>query len=326
MILKKRDDKAAKNKLEIAGENAEKQMIFYLERAFGDSENKDVIVLNDLRIEDTQGNIAQMDHLLIHPYGFVIIESKSVHGSVAINENGEWVRIYNRQKKGMRSPIKQAQMQKEVLVSVLEENKNKLFKQTMVNKLFKTSFHDYAFDVVVAISDSGVIERPQKYDTSMVVKADMVCDYVKDLIRKYEKKSKSLISMDIPSSFYASTIMVIAAFLQSKHKPLFSQSEIQDRVEEEKVVYGYRTLGSKRDEERPQNNKFVCRKCKSDHLNIEYGYSYYFKCRECDGNTPIRLKCKNEQCVTKLKKEKDRFYQVCETCHTKTLYFINNKF
>lgn len=77
-----------------AGARAEAQMAFYLKRAFGDA--KDVLVLHDLRLSNQDGSdAAQIDHLVLHTGGMVIIESKSVTSEVSINENHEFSRLWN---------------------------------------------------------------------------------------------------------------------------------------------------------------------------------------------------------------------------------------
>ncbi len=309
MILKQRDEKLTTNKYEKAGEKAETQMIHYLQRAFGDDEN--ILVLNDLRIKDDNGEVVQMDHLIIHEFGFILVESKSVTTEISINEEGEWIRHFHG-KKGMPSPINQAQRQIKILKKVLEVNKEKLFRKNLVTKILKNSFDNYPFDVLIAISDSGIINRPKQYDTSMVLKADQVCDRIEEIIGTYRKKSKSLLSIEIPASFYSTTMQVIAALLTSKHVPI-EQDNIHHKVEEEQVVYGEKNR--KKEVEKTALKSafsFCCKHCKSDNIQIVWGkYGYYFKCSDCNGNTPIKLTCKDNSCKVKLKKEKDHFYKVC---------------
>lgn len=64
-------------------------MAFNLQREFKDDE--DVLILNGIRLE-SNGDTAQIDHLIIHRYGMVIVESKSVYGTVEINAHREWHR------------------------------------------------------------------------------------------------------------------------------------------------------------------------------------------------------------------------------------------
>jgi hypothetical protein len=75
MIFKELDPFVAQSKFDRAGRKAEEQMAHYLLRFFGKSESVDV--LNGIRIE-IDGEIAQMDHIVLHPLGILIVESKSV--------------------------------------------------------------------------------------------------------------------------------------------------------------------------------------------------------------------------------------------------------
>src|SRR4051812_37135501 len=105
MIYKELDAFTSTDKLLVAGRRAEEQMAHYLKRFFGNSDQFDV--LNYLRIE-LGGEVAQLDHLLLHERGLVIIESKSVAGSVQIKDDGQWIRWFNKSPQGMRSPVTQA--------------------------------------------------------------------------------------------------------------------------------------------------------------------------------------------------------------------------
>ena len=82
MIIKQPDKVISDDKFSKAGYEAEKQMAFYLHRAFADEEH--IAVLNGIRLQ--KGNdVCQIDHLIIHEYGMVIVESKSVTSKVKIN-------------------------------------------------------------------------------------------------------------------------------------------------------------------------------------------------------------------------------------------------
>lgn len=83
MIVKELDPFIPQDKFAKAGKEAEEQMSFYLRRAFAD--NKNIYVFNDLCLEH-EDDAAQIDHLIFHQYGVVIIESKSVTNRVEINE------------------------------------------------------------------------------------------------------------------------------------------------------------------------------------------------------------------------------------------------
>ncbi|MFC2991390.1 nuclease-related domain-containing protein [Halomonas tibetensis] len=72
------------------------------------------------------GERAQIDHLVIHPYGFIIIESKSIVGEVQVNAEDEWSRSYKGNWSGIASPIRQAELQQEVLKALLRNHVEKL--------------------------------------------------------------------------------------------------------------------------------------------------------------------------------------------------------
>ncbi|MEN9358923.1 MAG: hypothetical protein RL095_458 [Verrucomicrobiota bacterium] len=65
---------------------------------------------------------------------------------------------------------------------------------------------------------------------------------------------------------------------------------------------------------RPQKSP-GCSKCPAPlgHLEIQYGkYGYYFKCRACEGNTPIDFSCPACRREAKLRKDGPRFYWNCD--------------
>src|ERR1022692_2535205 len=120
MICKERDSREhpTHDKLSEAGAKAEEQMAFYLKRAFHD--DSEAWVFNDLRYETDDDDAAQIDHLVLHRSGFILIESKSVTSKVRIHQNGEWERLWNNHWQGMPSPIKQVERQVEFLRTALD--------------------------------------------------------------------------------------------------------------------------------------------------------------------------------------------------------------
>ncbi|MBN8764691.1 MAG: hypothetical protein J0I63_16885, partial [Thiobacillus sp.] len=68
-----------------------------------------------------------------------------------------------------------------------------------------------------------------------------------------------------------------------------------------------------------------CRNCSSEKLSIQYGkYGYYFKCADCDGNTPIKIGCGKEGHKERIRKEGLKFFRECEQCNSSVLYFVNS--
>src|ERR1035438_4749634 len=196
MICKDRDkgEHPAHDKLSEAGAKAEEQMAFYLKRAFRD--DPEAWVFNDLRYETDEGDAAQIDHLVLHRSGFILIESKSVTSKVRIHQNGEWERLWNNHWQGMPSPIKQVERQLEFLRRALHAYGGLL----LGNLIFghgQVGFGGVPFEILVAISDNGSIDR--KGDFPEVTKADLVPDRVREIIQRH-KKARSLLSLNLKSN------------------------------------------------------------------------------------------------------------------------------
>ena len=101
MIIKEfSEGKVPKDPRLKAGYKAEKQMAYYLKREFKTSDN--IFVLNDLKVE-SDGDSAQIDHLIVYPAGVVLVESKSISGELTIDSHGDWVRKWGSKRQGMRS-------------------------------------------------------------------------------------------------------------------------------------------------------------------------------------------------------------------------------
>ena len=177
MIAKEKTTPVPKDKLGKAGHDAEKQMAFYLRRAFGDA--PDVLIFNDLRLE-RGGEVAQIDHLVLHRFGFAIVESKSVVGELAVNQHGEFTRIWGRKREGMQSPIKQAGLQAEILSKLLNDHKEILRRKVLFG-MKQAEFGEKRFQVFAAISDSGRITR-ENCDPEELCKADSVAEKIKAII------------------------------------------------------------------------------------------------------------------------------------------------
>jgi hypothetical protein len=114
-----------------------------------------------------------------------IVESKSVTSKVKINPDGSWERIWDNHWQGMPSPVNQAQRQAAFLRNYLNTNKEKLLKKILG---FQQSFKKMPIDIVVAISDSGRIDRSKHSDNSYVFKADQAASRIRKIYEDLKKK------------------------------------------------------------------------------------------------------------------------------------------
>ena len=298
MIAKEKTSREARDKFEEAGDKAELQMAYYLRRAFADA--PDIFVVNDLRIE-RKGEFAQIDHLVLHRYGLVVVESKSIVGKLVVNRQEEFIRIFDRYPRGIQSPIQQAWMQVDLLRALLNDHKEQLRRKVFFG-MKQAYFGEERFQVFVAVSDSGTIKR-EGCDPPELLKADNVADRVREMIATHRDavsvsgffrsvvsgsrdEVEELEKNQIPA-FTDIELQTIVQFLLSRHTPLTRTDE--SRSKEALPPPPVRELSAE-----PEVAKAAvasqgangCRHCQSRQLRILYGqYGYYFKCRDCSKKT-----------------------------------------
>lgn len=218
MILKEKELTNSSDPRLKAGEEAEKQLAYRLQRAF--KKRDDCFVINDLRVI-YDGDAAQIDHLIISPYGLLIIESKSCYGTIAVNEFNEWSRTFNGKPEGMQSPILQAEEQGRVIKGLLIAHT-----ENLLGKILGSVQRGFGYCPVltyVAVSDSGIIDR--KNMVTGLYKAD---DAVRAVISKIDELKKS--SDPLSSKFWLSTgvgwrmkleeARAVAEFLITQYRPV----------------------------------------------------------------------------------------------------------
>lgn len=309
MILKELDPFASSDKLLVAGRKAEEQMAHYLRRFFGNS--GDVDVLNYLRIS-LGGEVAQMDHLVLHPFGLTIVESKSVAGSVQIKDDGQWIRWFNKQPQGMRSPVTQARMQAMLLKDLLS--------QAVKQKGF---FDGVDIDVLVAISDAGTIQWPASGSLPEVCKADQVPE-------KVQLKINSRRQQQAPEPLSPQHRDVIGTFLKAVHQPLPGPKPTASPVAvAPQIIAPAPPEGSRFKEmhfgRAPALPEKVCKHCGGAHLDAQYGkFGYYFACKTCEKNTGIKFSCPACGQEGRVRKQGKDFYAECKACDASTLYHSNS--
>lgn len=304
MIFKELDSFDSDDKYAKPGRAAEEQMAFYFKRFFGD--DPDILVLNGIRLE-ANGDAAQVDHLIIHSHGLAVVESKSVHGKVQIKEDGQWIRWYANQSRGMASPITQARLQEKFFRSVLGKaaKNQQLFAQLPI-------------DLFVAISDSGVILWPKSGPIPEVCKADQVPDRINERHSNWMKMGGDLV-------LSAANREKIAAFLVASHRPLTKAEAVEVAVPAAIAPDPEPTLtdADQGHDIGADTNSLACRKCGSQNLSIQYGkFGYYFKCGDCEGNTPIKVTCSAGH-KERIRKDAAKFFRECAECKTSELYFEN---
>lgn len=333
MILKRADDKSAQiaelealqsvatgatNKKILselsmlkAGIIGERKSSFYLDDAFKNSNN--TYVIHDLRIEHND-RVAQIDHLFINRFLDVyVLETKHAHTGIKISEAGEftrWNQFQNRAE-GMSSPLAQNDRHVDILKEVFDVL---IEMPTRLGLTLQPRFYSR-----VLLNPEARIDRPKKFDTAKVMKAD---DFYNSYMQEYENAGVFTTVSTIAKFMSSEAVERIAQQLVSLHKPLtpnyaakFGAGVSLKKIQADSV----KAKLPKVTESIP-----ACSKCKSLNINIAYGrFGYYFKCSDCDGNTAIKLNCGVDAHKERLRKEGERFFRECSDCKTSQLYFMN---
>lgn len=318
MILKKTDIIKTEDKYLKAGMAAEKQIAFYLHRSFARDES--LFVLNGIRIK-RDDDVCQMDHLIIHEYGMIIIESKSVTSRVRIKDDGSWEREWNNHWSGMRSPVIQAQMQADFLKSYLND-----YQELLLNKFLgkQWTFKKMPIDVLVAISDKGRIDRSNHLESEHVFKADQVTTKVKAIYDEQKKLDNPLaLSLKIPDwNFKKEAISRVANFLVEQHCPVGKVTEEKiEQIEYPKQEEPQETpmLQEEQEEYGIKMQTSTCPECK-EQMEIWSKYGYFWKCTSCGKTVAIKEKCPQCKGNQKVRKQKDKYFIGCKECNIEGLY------
>ncbi len=297
-----------------AGHQQESDVAFYLRRAF--KNRADVAVFNDLRLE-YDGEVAQIDHLVITTLGFCLIESKSIRAEVEVNQKGEWTRIYNGNKTGMPSPIKQVELQEKLLKAVLREND-----ADILGKLFglvQTGFGGRLWKTICAISSDAVIDRDMmpKSISDRVLKSEFIADWVDKATTEGQGASKILKTIASTNPvFTKDEFKRICDFLVAADKPLLKQNSQEleaDRAEQASAALAV------------NSDILACKECKATAgLSASYGrYGYYVQCA-CGVNTSMKQDCKTCKRPLKIRKSGLQYFGACENGH-EVLVFDDTK-
>ncbi len=320
-ILKQKDFTNNKDPRRAAGDQQEKDVAFYLRRAFKDDEN--FLILNDYHFS-FNGETAQIDHLVVHRTGFIIIESKSIYGEVKVNELGEWSRSYKGVWSGMSSPLIQAELQQDLLKQFLSDNV-----EQFLGKLFGVQMQVGGRDwsVLCTVSNNCILHRNEmpKAINKQIVKSESIAEEVRRL---------------------GSTSKVAAAWAS---KPYFSDEELKNIGEflldatlvhavEEKTAEYEQTKAPKGEPDtkekaapQPMTQEdgvigLVCKNCgETKNLTAMYGkYGYYVQCGQCNTNTSMKTPCPScGQTKTRIRKRSQQYWLSCE-CSLNRLLFVSD--
>jgi len=311
MIIKPYVDRDERDLRRSAGRKAERQMAHCLDRHF--REHTTLHVLHDVRIEH-EGELARMDHVIVHPFGIAIVESKSVSTSVRINASDEWERQWGGRWRGMPDPILQGERQGLVLKRLLVSRQDELLDKLL--GVFQGTFWAMAQDVFAAISDDGTIERAKRGQAPRVMKADAIPTAIEDLVASYRNDVRFLnpnlpAFAKAPRDFNENELLRIGQFLRTRSTDTHAEPSATETAEGPSRTAAHVDAP----DEGPVRSTVSCKRCGGTDLDAFPGrYGPYAKCRSCKTNTAVGLLCDGCGEEVRLAVKPHGFDGACEPC------------
>lgn len=322
MILKTKTLQNTQTPQTMAGQKQEQDVAFYLRRAFKD--HPEVLVINDFRFT-FNGETAQIDHLIIYPYGFVLIESKSIKGHVEVNQHGEWTRSQGNHWFGMPSPIKQVELQQSLLKEMLKQHRSEILGKLLGIK--QQGFGMRCWDHLCAVSSDAVINRETMPTavSELLVKTEFLVEKLEKIMNLKSKFFRLINVSDTRPDFNQEELNSIAKFLIDRHlDPSQATSEITPiqtpQVKEPVASFAVNKVAEVKNQAIAQptiNSILRCKHCgESTNYTPMYGkFGYYIKCNQCTKNTPMKQTC--PQCQSKnikIQKRSQSYTLTCQDC------------
>lgn len=337
-ILKYKESSRTNTSRQAAGDRQEQNVAFYLRRAFKDDEN--ILVFNDYRFIHN-GEAAQIDHLIVHRTGFLVVESKSIYGEVKVNSQGEWARSYKGEWSGMPSPIRQAELQMELLRDFLGANVEQFLGKMLLGRVQqKVRFREW--NVLCTVSSSCILHR--KGMPSALSKKVVKSEFIADEVQKVGGYSRLTAAISSKPHFSVEEMARIGDFLLEHYKPRAELHPVSGTTEDKSIsisdsvsatVAPSASAASEQAtevasvQEAPAGYAatdiigLVCKKCGSKQgLTAMYGqYGYYVKCGQCGSNTSMKTACPEcNSSKTRVRKRGDEYWLQCECTALRKLY------
>ncbi len=236
----------------------------------------------------------------------------------------------------MRSPIEQGRLQSQLLSKLLNDAKESLRPKKLLGQI-QPGFDDNRFQVIVAISDQGVIER-KNCNPPELMKAERAVKEIVDKMEFYRQTQgvKGFVK-------YLTAKGDEAKHLEDHHVHPFTDQEmtaLRDLLMAQRVtapkpprqtpppipvdVSAPKAIVASSNAEQTVAHGVKCDSCSDPDVEILYGrYGYYVHCRRCDAKKTVPQKCETCGSKAKIRKQAECFYRVCETCSTEKLLHAN---
>lgn len=145
-------------------------------------------VLRDIKVKH-EDLTAQIDYVIITPVYIYYVECKNLIGNITVTEKGDFIREFTvngkKIKKGMYSPLRQVEAQREVIRKIWES------KISTVGKIFAAKHFDYYRRVLVVAANHDTILNTNKAPKDMKYKILRADSLVKQIEYELEHRNSN---------------------------------------------------------------------------------------------------------------------------------------
>lgn len=338
MVERLRDDFATIS----AWFSAQEQMAGRLHAAF--EQRRDLMVLNDVAFE-LGGNVLQLDHLVLGSTGGVVIDSRSISGTVQVDANGQWSRLRGERFYPVVCPVKHIEKLQESVVSVLSACLQKALPPPEEHQERQNLFDHFPVDGYAAVAPDTDLQNYQVKSLGPLVRTQD--EVVRAIDRRFEPAERSSFprlqlfrrNKKRPPPDLKPDELATVASLVLKHDrapvPVRMVSDaIMDRCHK---IPGTLRAAIRRIADSAATDRSIetltsdtfsvlhfCRHCSADDLRIEdddgNGRFVCIACGEESPLEPVCAECGGNGTLTRVKKT---FFIRCSACGKERVFFFN---
>ncbi len=175
------------------------RMAYALRRHYRNS--RDIDVLNGL-VVGSGNSVAEVDHLILHGYGLLVLEREPLKGRVRIDGDGQWLVWPEGRPVRLPSPITRAYVQALMLKALLDRRVQQ-----------RGYFDQLELDVLVVVDDDCIPEWPSSGPLAEVCRRE-------DVAQRVEQRVAQCRNTAIPSApLSQSERRKLGEFLIAAHAP-----------------------------------------------------------------------------------------------------------
>ena len=211
------------------GLKGEEEISYQLKKA-----NIGMYVLRDVKVKYNDLS-AQIDYIVITPIYIYYIECKNLVGNITVNEKGDFIREFTINgktiKKGIYSPLRQVEAQRDVIRKIWEGKTNKII------KLFTSKNFEYYRRVLVVTSNHDTIldtKNASKDIKYKILRADNLVRQIKYDLE--HRKTDDYLSSNKEMEASAKAYLELCSFEKIDYYEYYKNKFIKDDLKERLIL------------------------------------------------------------------------------------------